>query len=402
MFLTELRRGWRNLLATIVGVGSGVAIYTPLSSIFFHALERDFGWSKATAAISLIAMPLTGAALPFAGWAVDRFGVRLVTAVSAVFAALCCLALSRMNGVPAIFYAGVIGINVLGCATGPVSYTRLVVSDFRASRGLALAVSLLGIAIAAITLPPLIGHIVGRSGWRAGYVGMALLTIAGAVVAQLLMRPRDAEAHPEEQEGLGVRQALSSAPFWILGFAMLAISIGTLGLVSQFQSLFIERGLTIETATYMISLLGVSVVVTRLIIGRILDLPRPTRWAAFAIGVAAVGPLLLIPEPVGLFRAAMAVILVGASAGAELDLMAYFCSGYFGLRRYGAIYGLLFAFHYSGIAIGGIAYGLLRDRQGVYDGGLLMTASLLGVAALLFVLLGRHRPIVPSHAASVR
>ncbi len=395
MFLHEVRHGWRNLIAAMIGIGCGVANYTPLSSIFFSALEDDFGWSKATAAISLIAMPLTAAALPFAGWLVDRHGVRRVAATSALCTTLCYVALSRMNGSPTIFYAAIIALNTLGCATGPVAYTRLIVADFSAARGTALAVALLGIALSAIFLPPVLGTLVTQHGWRAAYLFMAALALAGSAGALILMQPRDAEMQAGRTEGATVRQALASIRFWILGLAMLAISIGTLGLVSQFRSVFVEKGLGAGSATLMISLLGGSVMASRLVVGRVLDLSSPTRWAALATIMAAIGAALMMPPSLSIGMAVVAVILVGCSAGAELDLMAFFCSRFFGLRNYSAIYGLLFAFHYTGIAIGGISYGILYDRLGHYDGGLIVTTVLLTIATGLFLLLGRLRSPTP-------
>ena len=57
-FLSELRGGWRNLLAATIGLGFGIPCYTPVSSLFFRAVGRQFGWSKAVAAGALIALPI--------------------------------------------------------------------------------------------------------------------------------------------------------------------------------------------------------------------------------------------------------------------------------------------------------------------------------------------------------
>ena len=72
---SELRAGWRNLLAASIGLGLGVPIYTAISSLFLRALETEYGWSKAVTAGAMIALPLTALVLPIAGWLVDRFGV---------------------------------------------------------------------------------------------------------------------------------------------------------------------------------------------------------------------------------------------------------------------------------------------------------------------------------------
>ena len=51
-------------------------------------------------------------------------------------------------------------------------------------------------------------------------------------------------------------------------------------------------------------------------------------------------------------------VLCGLGIGAEVDLMAYFVSRYFGLRSFGAIYGLMFALFSLGVGLGPFLMGL--------------------------------------------
>ena len=192
-YLTELRTGWRNLLAGAIGMGLGVGSYTTVSSLFFQALESQFGWSRAVAAGALIALPITALILSFAGWLIDRLGVRLVSGFSVIASAVCFAWLSQMKGAVGEYYAAIILLNVLGCASGPIAYTRLVAGQFHQSRGSALALTQFGIAAIAIIFPPILGTILLHQGWRAGYGFLIGSTLVGGLAAQLLMRPTRAD-----------------------------------------------------------------------------------------------------------------------------------------------------------------------------------------------------------------
>jgi MFS family permease len=361
-----------------------------VSSLFFRALGMQFGWSKAVAAGALIALPIAALAFPFAGRLIDRFGVRAMSGFSVVAAVLAFVWLSRLSGSVGEYYAAIIALNVLGCATGPMSYTVLVAAQFRDARGAALACAQFGIAFVAVLFPPIVGLMMSSHGWRGAYLLLAATTLVGGVLAQLLMRPKPIlAAQPRSGEGISARLATSSCAFWLLGLAILVISIASIGLVSAFQSVLVERGIPELTATWFLSLLAFSVMLSRLVVGRILDLSHPARYCAVIMGLAALGSGLLLTPP-SMAVTSLAIVLVGFSIGAELDLMAFFCARLFGLPHYAAIYGLLAMFFYVGMALGGFAYGLIRDRAGNYEPALLMTTVLLALAGGLFLGLERE------------
>ncbi|MGV2289886.1 MFS transporter [Trinickia sp. YCB016] len=403
-FLDELKSGWRDLLGAMIGLGLGIGVYNPVSSFFFRALEHEFGWSKAAAAVSLIALPVTAVVLPFAGLLLDRFGVRRVAVLSALCMSACFVWLSAMNGQLWMFYAAFIALNVLGCATGPVSYTRTISTRFRKSRGTALAFSLLGIGLTAMILPPVIAAVLRHWGWRGGYQFFAAAVLVGGLLAFALSRGpvRKRTSVPDTLAGDRLVAAAAKRAFWLLGAAIFGLSVASLGFVSQFQSIVIEKGLAPHTAPFLLSALAASVLVSRLVIGGALDAFRPERVAATALCLAALGMLLWMFGGSHVAMALIAVLLIGLSIGAELDFLSFFCARLFGLRHYGAVYGGLAAFFYTGIAAGGIAYGVVHDRSGAYAMALAMSAVLFVVAAAIFLMLGPAMRDAENAEGSVR
>ena len=59
-------------------------------------------------------------------------------------------------------------------------------------------------------------------------------------------------------------------------------------------------------------------------------------------------------------------VLVGLGMGAEVDLIAYLQSRYFGLRAFGQIYGYLFAVFTVGTGLGPFLMGAAYDATGSY------------------------------------
>ncbi len=398
----ELRAGWRNLAAATIGIGLGIGAYLPVSSLFFNALEAEFGWAKAAAAGATIALPITALILPLAGWLIDRFGVRLIAGLSGALGVLSYLWLANLHGSVKEFYLASIVLNVLACATGPVAYTRLVAGQFRLNRGFALAVAQFGIAFIAVLMPQFIGKMIEGYGARGGYLFFAGAMALGLVGAQILMRPVQTETGHMADAGATPKQAAKTKSFWGLGFAILLINAAAFGLITHFRTILEDHTIGLGVTTALLSLFAVSVMVSRLIVGRLLDLPRPGRTAAGVMALAAIGALLMLTPSPGLPMLTLAVLLMGFSIGAELDLMSYFCARLYGLRHYAAIYGFLSIFFYFGIGIGANVFGKIRSASGSYDSALLMAAVALGLAAALFLLVGGQKPAFDAKAAAAK
>ncbi|HNR23481.1 MAG TPA: MFS transporter, partial [Steroidobacteraceae bacterium] len=135
---------------------------------------------------------------------------------------------------------------------------------------------------------------------------------------------------------------------------------------------------------------GVSVIAGRLVTGFLID----KLWApgiAFAfLSAPAVSCLLLSVGLQSDVWLAIAALIVGLAAGAELDLIAFLVSRYFGLRHYGAIYGAVFVFFAVGSGFAPAVFGSVYDRFHTYTPILVVAASLFVVGGSLLLLLGKY------------
>jgi MFS family permease len=384
-FRLEFRQGWADLCGATIGLACGVGLYTPISSMFFRALELEFHWSKTAVVIALIALPMTALFLPVVGRLVDRFGVRPVAGTSAVLMATMFFALAGIGGSLAAFYSAFIAFNVLGAATGPISYTRPVAQRFTSSRGTAIAIALSGIAISGIVLPPVLGPLIAHAGWRAGYRLIAGITLVGGVVAVFLIRSSGRNQRRDEEDGFTRAQALETGAFWSLGIALFCVSAASVGFVSQLQSVAFEFGATLQQTTLLLSVTSLAVLPSRLLAGWALDRLRPERVAAAFLLVSSVGFVLWLDSHGPLVAAIAGSILLGVSLGSEHAFMSFFCARRFGLRAYSAIFGALAVFMYLGMAAGGLLFAIVHDRTSSYAGAICASIGLMVLSAILFL-----------------
>ncbi|MBK6702791.1 MAG: MFS transporter [Caulobacteraceae bacterium] len=399
--IAEWRNGWRVALGAGIGMGTGVSLYLYVASIFIGPISEEFGWSRGAISFGSMMSFLTGAVtLPILGRYLDRLGFRRV----AIF---CCFGLASVyalnalqTGVYEIYIAMMIAGGVFGGGTSSIIYTRPVIASFARQRGLALGIATAGTSIAAMIAPPLLMYVITEYGWRPGFFALAALTalIGLPLALALIGKAKEATAHasddvddaPVNVPDVTLREAVKRGRFWLLVLAIACINIPGSGVLGQLAPLVSDTGLNDGDVAIVMSIYAAGLLVGRLITGFSLDRFPPQWVGAITTLVPAIGiVLLMIPEP-SFALAALAVALIGAQQGAEVDLFAYFISRSFGLKHYGSIFGVIAMAGAISTAIALVSFGKIHDATGSYDLGLQVGAVLFCVGALAFALIGRE------------
>jgi len=112
-------------------------------------------------------------------------------------------------------------------------------------------------------------------------------------------------------------------------------------------------------------------------------------FSAIVMLLPAVGVGLLLSHA-GSPAPFFAAICLGLAIGAEVDMMGFFVSRYFGRRSFGTLYGIIFALFALGIGTGPAFLGFGYDHFHSYDPVLRVFIVLLIAAALLFLPLGKY------------
>ncbi len=398
--MNQGRQAWTVVLAAAVGVGLGVTglpIYT--TGQFVQPLHDAFGWGRAQSTGGLIFLTVGSVLMaPVIGTLIERHGVRRVAALAQVGLCLGYAGLTLHGGSLPLFYAGWAVLAVLGAGTSPIVWTRAVASWFDRSRGLALGITLCGTGLVAVVGPGLIGGIIAANGWKAGFLALAAAQVVlGLPLTLLLLRVRGDTADGEALStlpGVSLREAASSSQFWRLLLAFFLISVVVGGLIVHLAPMLADFRVPPADAARALGLLGVSIIVGRLCIGALVDRLPPTLVAPVFICLPVPSCLLLAhgqsPE--------LAIVLAGLAAGAEVDLLAFLMSRYFGMLHYARIYAWGLSAFSLGAGLGPILAGAVHDRTGSYVWALYGFAVLMVAAAGLIASLG-HPPAARRAAA---
>jgi MFS family permease len=369
--LDEFRRGWRTLLASAVGNGSGLSgipFYT--FGVFIVPLVTAFGWTRGQVSIAASFMIIgTAITAPIIGSIIDKLGARRVAIISMSLVALGYMALTQVSGNIALFYAAWLLIALVGGGTTPVVWTRAVNMWFDRGRGLALGLALGGSGVASIFAPALVTDLIKTYGWQGGYLGVGIFIILISVPVIVVFFREKTHDTPTTQgvtapvtvTGLSLEESLRRPAFWIIALGFFLVSAVIAALIINLVPLLIDRGLPQSNAAQVAGVMGIAVLLGRVGVGFLLDRFSAALVARVLLGCSAGGCLLLSIEGAPAWFAIVAVVSLGLAAAAEVDLVAYLTSRCFGLKSYGKIYGWQLTAFYIGAAVGPFCAGLAYD-----------------------------------------
>lgn len=371
-------------------------------SFFIQPLKDEFGWSRSTISLGYSAGTLIAAlSVPLMGRLCDRHGVRSVMLWVITLYALAVALLAVTPANPLVFIGLYALVGVFGGGHGPVPYAKVVSTWFDHGRGLALGVTMTGIGLGAALVPQVARVLIDRFDWRHGYVGLGITIFVIAFPAVLLLvrervTPREVAASIAQESGVHTvlagasqREALRDRRFWYIAGSVFLIAMMINGIMAHSVPLLVANGIDKAEAASLLIALAAASMLGRVAFGILLDRYFAPYVAAINILAALAGVLLLwsgAPEPVPL----LALMLLGLSFGAEIDVISYLVSRYFGLRRFGEIFGYVIAAFSAAGATGALLMGVVNDRTGSYDAGLLFFAVGLVVSIVAILQLGPY------------
>jgi predicted MFS family arabinose efflux permease len=401
----ELRRGWLLILAACAGVTCS-SVVLPFYSIgvLVKPLTEEFGWTRAQFQSSILFSASLGALIaPVVGWVIYRYGTRRTALVGLFGLSVGFLLASLIQGQLWMLYLAYGTMAVLGAGTTPVTWTSAITANFDRTRGIALGLTLTGTGICAVLAPQYGVWLVESFGWRAAYIGLALLPIlfAGPIV-YFGFRPEDgaaAKSRPvaDASWGLTLSEAFRSYKFWILFVSILCVYMAVSGISPNLIPALTDNGMSAHDAATVQGMYGLAIVLGRLVVGYLIDRLWAPGVAAVALCLPVVGCLMLAGTP-SFHVACFAALLIGFAAGAELDLMSFLTARYFGLKHYAKIYAVLYAVLAICSGVAPVAFATVFDRTANYDISFYVASAVFAVGALILLSLGPYpRREPPAH-----
>ena len=375
-------------------------------SVFAGVIQEEFALSAgAWGAIYSSGTMVSAAIMVWAGALTDRFRVRLLAVWVLVGLSLSCLAMAFAPTAIALPFV-ILALRFFG--QGMSSHVAMVAMArwFMASRGRALAIASLGFALGEAFLPLLFVWLLSFAPWRHLWVGAALLPVALLpLIFRLLRAERTPQASAEASVSAGMcgrhwkrSEALRHWLFWLMVPAVLGPSaFGTafffqqvhLAEVKGWSHLELVSLFPLYTATTIISMLGSGWAVDRFGAGRLIPL--------FQLPVAAAFFVLSAADTLG--AAAVGIILMGFTFGANATLPGAFWAEFYGTRHLGGIKALATAVMVLGSALGPGLTGVLIDLGVSFpDQMLAISIWFLMIAALTAFGLFHARKLIQSAA----
>ncbi|WP_162527110.1 MFS transporter [Sphingomonas solaris] len=398
--VAEWRSNWTTVLVASLGISLSTAhLYS--QGLFFAPLEREFGWSRTVITTGPFILSVAAAiGIFFAGRLADRLGPRRVVIPGLLLYGAAVALLTLTSGREWQWYGNWLLIALAFPLVTASVWTAAIVSRFKASRGLALAVALAGTGLSSSLTPLVVEATIENYGWRPAFGIIPFFAVAIVLPLALLLFDRrksrdpmtDGPAAPKRVplSAADLRTAVVSPAFLYLLAASMVFAFSVLALMAHFVPFVTGKGLDRASAAAAVSAVGLCSIAGRLTTGFLLDRFSSTAVAAVAFAIPLVALLGLFHYDGSFIHALLIAIVLGASLGAEVDIIAFLTARYLGVRNYSAFLGLVQGCTALAVGSGPFVGSLIYDSTGSYDGLLWTCVPLLvaGVGAIL--MLGRQ------------
>lgn len=392
----EWQRHWKLVVAATMGAGvAGVLLYS--NGLMIQPIAAETGWSRTEITSGMLILAVIGTLFsPAIGLAVDHFGSRAIAVPGTILfcIALGCLGLAGHQLWTWWLLWGLLGM--AGVLLKPTVWSRAISSRFDHGRGFALSITLSGAGIAAAVVPLLANGLIEAYGWRGAYAGLAAIT---AVIVTPFMwlffydgSERTSISASERSmlpgwtfaRGIRSRQLYQLAAVGFLGGVVIS------GFTVHFVSLAVERGFSRGEAAGLMTLVAILSLMGRLVTGALLDRANAAMITCVGISLPAFASTTLLLAPESAFSIVAAAILIGLSTGSEAAAVAYLATRYFGLRKFGVLFGVITSCLIASTGAGPFVGSYIRDLTGHYDLFLIMTVPVSLVCVLLLANLGAY------------
>ncbi len=396
-------------LALIVNSLSSGPVWSGVG-VWMKALELHFGWSRAQLSGAFSMAQLEGSIIgPLMGYLIDKLGSRRMVLIGMIITGLGFLLFSRTDSI-FLFYLSY-GLIMLGTAAGTWLPTMTVVNRwFVRRRGMAMAIAAEGSPLGGLALVPILAWAItpGNYGWSvtAQWIGVVFLCLALPMSLLIRERPEDYGVLPDGdspdqaanrtarptrradssgQLNFTARQAIRTPAFWLITFGHAFSTILFATLTVHLVLMLTDQGLTIQSSSYVFSVIMASAAIFQLIGGYMGD-RMPINIAIAIFGFIQAGGFLMAVLVDSFAMAMLFAVVFGAGFGGRNPLTTAIRGEYFGKTAFATITGISSAPMYVFMLSAPLFAGFLFDATESYTLAFLIIGGLGMLSGVLFFL----------------
>ncbi len=396
--------GWVVLGLCFLALFASFGIRVSFGS-YITSWEQEFGINRTVVStISLLSFFVLAIAQPLVGKLNDRFGARSVLTLSLCTAGVALILCSVANQLwqLVLLYGVFVSLGVTGAAN--VTATALITRWFTAKRGLALGITMSGMAVGQLVVVPLSLYLVSHFDWRysIGILGVGVLFVFmplmfffvrskptdlglksyGEVTIVAEQEERNAQVQLKEKQE-PVWTVLKQRVFWQLAIPYFVCGFTDVGLVDTHYIPFAEgKGFSVGVIAFTFSLIAIANIFGTIGTGYLADRWNRSRLLAMIYGIRGLTFVLLLVANKPWLLAVFAVFY-GITEMASIAPTSSLCVHLFNKYSIGVIFGFVSVSHQLGGAIGSFVPGVIYDLTNSYVMVFLLSIILIAVSALI-------------------
>jgi sugar phosphate permease len=374
---------------------------------FDESLLKEFKWERGPFKFrDLITLLTAGLLAPFAGYLIDKIGVRKLLLFGSLLLAVLYYLYGKISSLTELYliHAG-FGL-VLVCAGLNVA---VVMSSqwFIRARGTAIGIALVGSSLGGVIFPPIILSLLPAHGWRESFAWIALFPVALFVLAFLLSKtPKEmglvplglgevmkGSGRPPSSDDLTYQQAVRTVSFWALSFVAMASFYSILALALHLFLHMRGQGFDLKTAGNAMGLLFGLGLISKFLFGFLSDILPPKVVFVSNVGLMLIGLICMATQSRDLLWAGIAV--TGFGWGGLYTLIQFQAVNNFGVTHTGKILGTITMLDAIAGGLGIWLTGVLFDKFKSYEVAFYVFVVLMTLALFASLLVKREIKSAP-------
>jgi len=401
-FKNKVFYGWV-VVATFLVIGTVIYGLQNSFGVFFKSIESAFLLTRTSTSTIFSVQNVFGCVLAFiGGWAVDKYGPRMIALFIGFFTGLSLLLTSQTNEFWQLFVTYSLLFSVLGaCYTTIIS---VVSRWFDKNRGLAIGIAGSGIGLGPVAIAPFAAYLITSFDWRMAYIilglmawliviplswllkkspdgtGIAANNTSSSSAESIIVQAKDAAG--DQPAEFSFRDATKTRSFWLFGSVWLLTAFCHFLILIHIVPHATDIGISPMGAATVLSVIGASFVAGRLLMGKVSDVIGRKKTAIICSLFVTISLLCLIWTKDLLMLYIFAVVYGFAQGGLDTS-MAALIGDTFGMRNIGMITGTLQLTYGIGMIIGPAVGGFVFDVNSSYFVAFVVLIFIMLIVTLL-------------------